>query len=106
MAGALESKAFFLERCSVIGISDDTVVALDAKRYGTMASWAFCCSYVPGAASEEPLLSVIDEDPASTYANCSDARAAGVTPIRQSDSPGRYAANQGLDRDGDGVACE
>ena len=34
------------------------------------------------------------------------ARAAGVTPIRQSDSPGRYAANQGLDRDGDGVACE
>lgn len=52
------------------------------------------------------LLSIIDEDPASTYANCTDARAAGVTPIRQSDSPGRYAANQGLDRDGDGVACE
>lgn len=36
------------------------------------------------------------------YANCSEARAAGVTPIRKGE-PG-YAAH--LDRDGDGVACE
>lgn len=36
------------------------------------------------------------------YANCSEAKAAGVTPIRKGE-PG-YAPH--LDRDGDGVACE
>ena len=36
------------------------------------------------------------------YANCSEARAAGVTPIRRG-QPG-YGSH--LDRDGDGVACE
>jgi hypothetical protein len=36
------------------------------------------------------------------YANCSDARAAGAAPLRRGD-PGYRA---GLDRDGDGVACE
>ena len=37
-----------------------------------------------------------------SYANCSEARAAGVTPLYRGD-PG-YA--QHLDRDNDGVACE
>ena len=36
------------------------------------------------------------------YANCSEARAAGVTPLHTGD-PG-YASH--LDRDHDGVACE
>ncbi len=36
------------------------------------------------------------------YANCTEARAAGVTPLRQGD-PGYRA---GLDRDSDGIACE
>jgi hypothetical protein len=36
------------------------------------------------------------------YANCSEARAAGVTPLYAGE-PGYRA---GLDRDGDGVACE
>ena len=36
------------------------------------------------------------------YRNCSEARAAGVTPLRRG-MPG-YAPK--LDRDGDGVACE
>ena len=36
------------------------------------------------------------------YANCSEARAAGAAPVRQSD-PG-YGRH--LDRDGDGVGCE
>lgn len=36
------------------------------------------------------------------YANCDAARAAGVTPLRRGD-PGYRA---GLDRDGDGKACE
>jgi hypothetical protein len=39
---------------------------------------------------------------AVTYANCTAARAAGVTPIHRGD-PG-YSGR--LDRDGDGVACE
>jgi hypothetical protein len=38
------------------------------------------------------------------YANCTAARAAGVTPIMRG-SPD-YAANPGFDRDHDGVACE
>jgi len=36
------------------------------------------------------------------YANCSEARAAGVAPLRRGD-PGYRPA---MDRDGDGVACE
>lgn len=39
---------------------------------------------------------------AAAYANCTAARAAGVTPLRRG-QPG-YSAS--LDRDGDGVACE
>jgi hypothetical protein len=38
----------------------------------------------------------------TSYANCTEARAAGVTPIQAGD-PG-YSSR--LDRDGDGVACE
>lgn len=41
---------------------------------------------------------------ATVYANCTAAREAGVTPIRRG-TP-LYAANRGLDRDGDGIACE
>lgn len=38
----------------------------------------------------------------SYYANCASARAAGAAPLRRG-APGYRA---GLDRDGDGVACE
>jgi hypothetical protein len=38
------------------------------------------------------------------FANCTAARAAGVTPIRRGTK--LYAANRDLDRDGDGIACE
>lgn len=38
----------------------------------------------------------------SYYPNCALARAAGVAPLRRGD-PGYRA---GLDRDGDGIACE
>jgi len=40
------------------------------------------------------------------YQNCTDAKNAGVTPIRRDTNPALYAANSGLDRDKDGVACE
>ena len=36
------------------------------------------------------------------YKNCSEARAAGAAPIYQ----GQPGYRPGLDRDGDGVACE
>lgn len=39
---------------------------------------------------------------ATYYANCAAARAAGVTPL----SVGEPGYRSGLDRDGDGVACE
>jgi hypothetical protein len=39
-----------------------------------------------------------------SFANCSAARAAGVTPIMRGTK--LYAANRKLDRDGDGIACE
>jgi hypothetical protein len=40
------------------------------------------------------------------YKNCTEAKAAGVTPIYRSLDPELYALNIGLDRDKDGDACE
>ena len=40
------------------------------------------------------------------YKNCTEAKAAGVTPIYRSVDPELYALNSALDRDKDGDACE
>ena len=40
------------------------------------------------------------------FANCTEAREAGVTPIRRDENPDLYEANRHMDRDGDGDACE
>ena len=40
------------------------------------------------------------------FANCTAAKAAGVTPIRKAINPGLYELNASLDRDKDGVACD
>ena len=40
------------------------------------------------------------------YKNCTEARAAGVTPIRKTTDPELYALNTALDGDKDGDACE
>lgn len=40
------------------------------------------------------------------YKNCTEARAAGVTPIRKETDPELYALNTALDGDKDGDACE
>ena len=46
--------------------------------------------------------SVAPKSPGTYYANCTRARAAGVTPLRVGDKGyGRH-----LDRDRDGIACE
>lgn len=42
------------------------------------------------------------DDNHSTSANCSEARAAGAAPLHR----GEPGYRSGLDRDGDGVACE
>ena len=52
--------------------------------------------YVPAPVVQEP------QQQSAYYKNCAAARAAGVAPLRSSD-PGYRA---GLDRDGDGIACE
>ena len=62
------------------------------------------------AAGAIPHVSLVSTTPAAStggvrvFANCTAARAAGVTPIRRG-TP-LYAANRKLDRDGDGIACE
>jgi hypothetical protein len=40
------------------------------------------------------------------YKNCTEAKAAGVTPILRSTDPELYALNSSLDGDKDGDACE
>jgi len=40
------------------------------------------------------------------YKNCTEAKAAGVTPIRKATDPVLYALNTSLDGDKDGDACE
>jgi hypothetical protein len=53
-------------------------------------------------ATAAPLARGGDSGGTAYYANCSAARAAGAAPLRQ----GEPGYRQGLDRDGDGVACE
>ncbi|QXC60788.1 excalibur calcium-binding domain-containing protein [Aquihabitans sp. G128] len=57
---------------------------------------------VPPPTAPLPTQALIPQAPSAYYANCSEARAAGVTPLYRGD-PG-YASH--LDRDDDGVACE
>ena len=62
------------------------------------------------AAGAIPQVSLVSTTPAAStggvrvFANCTAARAAGVTPILRG-TP-LYNANRKLDRDGDGIACE
>jgi hypothetical protein len=62
------------------------------------------------AAGAIPRVSLVSTTPTATtggvrvFANCTAARAAGVTPILRG-TP-LYGANTRLDRDGDGIACE
>lgn len=57
-------------------------------------------------AAQLPPSEVVTPEPAQVpevyYGSCADARAAGAAPLRTGD-PGYRS---GLDRDGDGVACE
>ena len=58
-------------------------------------------------ASPNPLPSQNRSKPSPVkYKNCTEAKAAGVTPIYKSVDPELYALNSALDRDKDGDACE
>ena len=55
----------------------------------------------------EPSATPIPSKPAAVkYKNCTEAKAAGVTPIRKATDPELYALNAALDGDKDGDACE
>lgn len=54
-------------------------------------------------APEEPVAPAPDPEPVSAYfSNCAEARSAGASPLYV----GAPGYRPGLDRDGDGVACE
>jgi len=55
--------------------------------------------------SPSPSMSELKPAP-RRYKNCTEAKAAGVTPIYKNVNPELYALNSGLDRDKDGDACE
>lgn len=59
---------------------------------------------LPATTSAEPVaeLPEPEPEPAASYRNCAEVRAAGAAPIREGD-PGFRAK---FDRDGDGVGCE
>jgi hypothetical protein len=40
------------------------------------------------------------------FKNCTEAKAAGATPLNKAVNPELYEINSGLDRDKDGIACE
>lgn len=59
------------------------------------------------SASPSPTPSTNKTKPAPIkYKNCTEAKAAGVTPIYKSVDPELYSLNSSLDRDKDGDACE
>jgi hypothetical protein len=63
------------------------------------------CPGEPVPSSSAPAAAPLDvpaETPAQPYANCAAARAAGAVPLHRGD-PGW---SDGIDGDGDGVACE
>jgi len=59
----------------------------------------------PQAISPTPTPTLVKPAPIK-YKNCTEARAAGVTPIRKNADPELYALNTALDGDKDGDACE
>ena len=57
---------------------------------------------IGGALLSGALLGAASASDEAYYANCSEAREAGVTPLHEGDAG--YAPH--LDRDHDGIACE
>ncbi len=82
----------------VRGSGTITVSAVNVAGEGAAASFATRTN------TEAVVTPAAPSTSATRYANCTAARAAGVTPIRRGTA--LYDANRHLDRDGDGIACE
>lgn len=69
--------------------------------FGITQCWAYVATPAEPVPEHSPYVAPTTS-PSAVYANCTEARAAGVAPLHPTD-PG-YAPR--LDRDNDGVACE
>lgn len=56
MSGSIESVAVFRQRCREIGMSIQLLADVTAAGYDTMGSFAYGCSFVPGASDESQLV--------------------------------------------------
>lgn len=81
-----------------VEVAGPTVTVIQTKRVSVTKT----VRVTARAAEPAPFVDKPDEPADVYYANCSEARAAGDTPLYRGD-PG-YASH--LDRDNDGVACE
>lgn len=90
-------------KATVSGLNPDTEYTFEVRAVNVAGEGAPAALTVRTNAEAAPAPTAPSSS-ARRYANCSEARAAGVTPIRRG-TP-MYDANRHLDRDGDGVACE
>jgi hypothetical protein len=89
-------------------LTTDKVVITVTQKQVPVAPVAPPAVSAPAPAAPAPVLPPADSSPGGStggsayYRNCAAARAAGVAPLHRGD-PGYRS---GLDRDGDGIACE
>lgn len=89
-------------------LTTDSVVITITQKQVPVTSVAPSAVSAPAPAAPAPVLPSFDSSPGGStggsayYRSCAAARAAGVAPLHRGD-PGYRS---GLDRDGDGIACE
>jgi hypothetical protein len=76
--------------------------ASSPERKGSTVKKKMIIAAIGGALLSGSLLGAGAANADVYYKNCAEARAAGVTPIHK----GEPGYRPGLDRDGDGIACE
>lgn len=90
-------------RESALRAAEQTATSSSSSSSGSSSSGSVSSGSVSSGAGSA---AVVEPEPqvasSASYANCSEARAAGAAPVRAGD-PG-YSRR--LDRDGDGVGCE
>lgn len=59
MTWFIDSPAVFKQRSYEIGISEPQVDLLIAAGFTTMATFAFCCNFSPGAPDDTPLVAAV-----------------------------------------------
>jgi hypothetical protein len=109
---ACESKSDDKARQGVVSDSTTTTAPITSTTAkpattSTTAKAVTSTTAKPATTTTRPPTPTTTEAPTATtaavyYANCDAARAAGVTPIYK----GQPGYRSGLDRDGDGIACD